>query len=231
MNAARIAVYYESLERLCFGNALERRRLAFLSEAATSRYALICGGGDGRFLARLLHSNSQVEVDFVDSSPKMTLLAKRRIAGMRRSAAQRVQFTVGDIRDFRPRYRGYDLIATNFFLDCFTDQNVTQLIGQLSSWTLPDALWMISEFQTSNGKLERLWQTTIVGTLYFAFRMTTGLNVSHVPNYAMPLQMAGFRQRREQSAMGGLLISSVWQRESDASRFGPSRTRLSLPVR
>jgi ubiquinone/menaquinone biosynthesis C-methylase UbiE len=213
MNADRIAVYYESLERLCFGRALERRRLAFLCEAETSRYALICGGGDGRFLARLLHSNPRVEVDFVDSSPKMTSLAQRRIAGMRRSAARRVQFTVGDIRDFRPHYRGYDLIATNFFLDCFTDQDVTRVIEQLSSWTLPDALWMISEFQTCSGKLERLWQTTIVRTLYFAFRMTTGLGVSRIPNYAKPLQTAGFLRRREQSAMGGLLISSVWQRE------------------
>jgi SAM-dependent methyltransferase len=225
MNADRIAIYYEGLERLCFGNALQRSRLAFLHEAETARYALVCGGGDGRFLARLLHSNPQVEVDFVDLSPQMTLLAQRRIAGMGLSAKQRVQFTVGDICDFRPRYRGYDLIATNFFLDCFSNQQVTQLIERLSSWALPDAVWMISEFQTCGGKLNRLWRTAIVRTLYFAFRITTGLDVIRIPNYSRPLSMAGFRRRGEQSAMGGFLISSLWQRQS-IFRFDAPQTPL-----
>ena len=54
MNCDGIARYYQVLEHLSFGRYLERRRFAFLGEAWTSRRAIVCGGGNGRFLARLL---------------------------------------------------------------------------------------------------------------------------------------------------------------------------------
>ena len=115
MNADAIARSYEGLERLCFGRALERRRFAFLEQVKDSHHALLCGEGDGRFLGRLLRANPCVEVDFVDASPRMTLLAQRRTEGMGRSAAQRVRFHLKDIRDFVQRCANYDLIATHFF--------------------------------------------------------------------------------------------------------------------
>lgn len=212
MNADGIAVYYETLERLCFGNALEERRWAFLHDAQESRYALICGGGDGRFLARLIASNPQVEVDFVECSPKMTLLAQRRIAGMGHPATSRVHFFVGDIRDFAPRFRGYDLIAANFFFDCFGEQEVRNLIERVSRWTSTGTMWMISEFQATGGWLARLWKSAIIRGLYLGFRVTTGLRVNKIPNYTLPLLMAGFERSREETSFGGLLHSSVWRR-------------------
>jgi len=215
MNADGIAVYYESMERLCFGKALEQRRWAFLREAQDSRYALICGGGDGRFLARLLALNPGVEIDFVDCSMRMTLLAQQRIAAMGRSAISRVHFFIGDIRAFTPRFVGYDLVATNFFLDCFSEQEARGLVEMVSSWTAPGAIWMISEFQTVGGWIDRFWKSAIVRSLYFGFRITTGLKVNRIPNYSLPLLMAGFERCREESAIGGLLHSSVWKRQPD----------------
>lgn len=220
MNPDGIAVYYESLEHLCFGRVLERRRYAFLREAQVSKYALICGGGDGRFLARLLAVNPGVEVDFVDCSVRMTLLAQQRIAGMGRAAMRRVHFFIGDIREFKPRFNGYDLIATNFFFDCLTEQEAGHLIELVTAWMLPYATWMISEFQTAGGRrFDRFWKSAIVRGLYLGFRITTGLKVSKIPNYALPLLMAGFERCREESALYGLLLSSVWRHKlNDHSR-------------
>ncbi len=120
MNCDGIARYYEILEHLSFGRSLERRRFAFLGEARISRRAIVCGGGDGRFLAGLVRGNPQVEVDFVELSRKMVELAERRVAALGRSYRGRVRFCVGDVREFKPRTDGYDLIVTNFFLDCFS---------------------------------------------------------------------------------------------------------------
>ena len=78
MNCDWLAPYYESLEHLSFGSFLEERRFAFLEKTKQSERALECGGGDGRFLARLLSLNDKVQVDFVDSRPKMKELAERR---------------------------------------------------------------------------------------------------------------------------------------------------------
>ena len=77
-----IAPWYESVEHLCFGTALERRRNAFLGDLQGVRRALSCGEGDGRFTAALLRANPQIEVTAVDASRKMVELAARRVTRM-----------------------------------------------------------------------------------------------------------------------------------------------------
>jgi hypothetical protein len=64
MNCDGIAPYYEVLERLSFGNRLAQMRCFYLREAAYAQQAILCGEGDGRFLARLLLVNPKVEVDY-----------------------------------------------------------------------------------------------------------------------------------------------------------------------
>jgi tRNA (cmo5U34)-methyltransferase len=116
MDCDGIAPYYEVLEHLSFGKRLEQRRFAFLGETRTLHRAIICGGGDGRILARLLRANARVEVDFIELSPKMVELAERRIARMGRAFRRRLTFRVGDIQLARricqlPRIRGRTTIA------------------------------------------------------------------------------------------------------------------------
>jgi SAM-dependent methyltransferase len=222
MNCDFIAPHYQTLEYLSFGKSLERRRFAFLSAAAPSRKAVLCGGGDGRFLARLLRTNASVHVDFVDSSPKMVELAKRRITSMGRSFLARVRFHVADLGDFDPPQEGYDLIATHFFLDCFTDTELLALTALLASWSAPRAQWIVSEFHRPQGLFTGFWTGLVIHALYTAFRVSADLEVTHLPGYEHALSNAGFRLQRRELALGGLLHSSLWSR----SDFGPSRSEL-----
>ena len=220
MNCDGIARYYQVLEHLSFGRYLERRRFAFLGEAWTSRRAIVCGGGNGRFLARLLRVNSRVEVDFVDLSPKMVELAERRVAGMGRTFRERVRFRVGDVWEFEPRTDGYDLIVTHFFLDCFSEPELAGIVACLGSWGVPDGRWIVSDFRQAEGPVGRLWTRAVIRGLYAAFRFTTGLRVTRLPNYAAALVREGYLQRCEEKALGGLLHSSLW--EARPSRPGPA---------
>jgi SAM-dependent methyltransferase len=212
MDCNTIASYYQPLEYLCFGRGLERRRFAYLTEAAYSRRAIICGGGDGRFLARLLHGNPGVEIDFVDLSSRMVALAEARITGMGPLARSRVAFHVGDIREFKPRVGCYDLIVTNFFLDCFFDREIKGVVSLISDWTAPEAQWMVSEFRESGGRINRLWTRWTIRGLYGAFRITTGLRPARLPHFSTALRDAGFRPSYVEDAFGGLLQSSLWVR-------------------
>jgi ubiquinone/menaquinone biosynthesis C-methylase UbiE len=211
MNCDRIASSYQTLEYLCFGKELERRRFAYLRETAASESALVCGGGDGRFLARLLRFNPRVQVDFVDLSREMAVLAERRISGMGHHFRSRVRFHVGDIRSFDPRSDGYDLIVTHFFLDCFSVTEISDVVSRLAAAARPDSQWLISEFQEADGRIIRIWTRAVIRMLYAAFRLTTGLHVNHLPNYARLLGAQGFRCRLHQKALGGLLGSALWQ--------------------
>ncbi len=210
MNCDWIAPYYRLLEHCTFGKKLEERRFAFLEQTATARKALVCGGGDGRFLEQLLRRNSQVRVDFVDLSPGMVELAKRRSASGKSVEKERVRFYVCDIREFTPVEASYDLIVTNFFLDCFGEAEIAGVVTKLAMLTSPHARWLVSEFRVGRRRLGRIWRQAIVRGLYLAFRVTTGLTVKRLPHYEAALRSAGFLCRCEERSMKGLLKSSLW---------------------
>jgi SAM-dependent methyltransferase len=211
MNCDFIAPYYEIVERLCFGRRLERARLEFLAETKCARRALVCGGGDGRFLFRLLQSNPRVQVDFVDLSAKMIELARERVARRDSHNLARVTFHIADITKF-VAFGEYDLIATNFFLDCFSNTENDYVIGKLSALATPDAIWLLSDFRESSGGIGKLWTRGVTQALYTAFRVTTGLRVNRLPDYAAALGRAGYQAQRERQFCAGLLYSSVWRR-------------------
>jgi len=219
MNCDAIARYYQALEYLSFGPCLERARFAFLSHTTPAKRAILCGGGDGRFLAQLLRTNPRVQVDFVDLSPAMVELARQRIARMGEGFLQRVTFTVADIREFRPRSSGYDLIATHFFLDCFSETELENVVACLARCSAPNAQWLLSEFHEANTHLDRIWTKTVIRTLYAAFRITTGLRVTRLPNYEAALIKFGYAPRHERHLLRGLLQSSLWQSSSSAQGY------------
>lgn len=210
MNCDALAPSYEFLEHLSFGRYLERSRFAYLPELGTARRALLCGGGDGRFLARLLSANLRVEVDFVDLSPRMIELAALRSDVLGPSFRQRVSFHATDIREFQPRSDRYDLIVTNFFLDCFLEQQLPGVVSFLAGCALPHMRWVVSDFRQADGAIGRLWTGALIRSLYAAFRLVTGLRVTRLPNYPAALASRGLLLRREQISLGGLLHSSLW---------------------
>jgi SAM-dependent methyltransferase len=211
MNCDRIGPYYQLLEYLCFGRSLERRRFAFLGETKGSQRAIVCGGGDGRFLARLLRVNARAQVDFVDLSPVMIDLAQRRIAGMGRTFCARVSFHVGDIREFQARPEGYDLIVTHFFLDCFSRSEIRSLVSYVAGWAAPGALWILSEFSEAEGPIGHIWTRAIISGLYAAFRLT-GLQLTRLSDYSAALLEAAFECKSVEYSRGGLLQSSLWEK-------------------
>jgi len=214
MNCDRIARWYRLLEYLSFGPLLEHRRRAYLRKQEKARRALVCGDGDGRFTAALLAANQRVQVDAVDSSAAMVELASRRAAALGSSAAGRVRFHHADARVFVPPHRGYDLIATHFFLDCFQDAEARALIHRLAEYASTEACWVISDFYRLPGRWGRLWTGALIDILYAFFRVTTGLRVRRLPDYAPALLETGFALRQCESALGGLLRSEWWERES-----------------
>lgn len=214
MNCDALAPYYEFLEHLSFGKRLERMRFAFLPQAVTAQTAIICGGGDGRYLAELLQINPFVQVDFVDASPRMVAIAKGRISSLSCAEQSRVTFHTGELTAVAPRQKSYDLIVTHFFLDCFSEAGLAKIIAALSHRAAPDALWVLSDFSETQKPFGRFCTRAVIRALYAAFRLTTGLRVTRLPDYKSALAHAGYLQRSEKNAIGGLLHSSLWVRHS-----------------
>lgn len=201
MNCDPIARWYRWLEYLAFGRALERRRNAFLPDVADARRALVLGEGDGRFLARLVAA-MRGAVDYVDLSARMLDLARSRCGGQ-------IHYIAGDARTIPLRESEYDLIVTHFFLDCFDEPDATALIRRVAAAAKPQSRWLISEFRDANW-----WSHLSVASLYWFFRIATGLKTQRLIDHRPLLRKHGFVLVKSEQAHAGLLVSELWRRAS-----------------
>lgn len=208
-NFDRLARFYRWMEWLSFGPWLWWCRTAFLGEMRGARRALTFGDGDGRFTARLLEVNAAVHVDAVDGSAAMLARLKRTAGG----DAGRVQTTLADAREWGSDSAGaggYDLVYTHFFLDCLTDAEVRRFAQRVAACLEQGGIWVVSEFAIPEKGAGRWLALPVVGFLYRAFGILTGLAVRRLPDYHAALREAGLRMQRERRWLGGLLVSECW---------------------
>ena len=192
MNCDKIARWYRWLEYAAFGGALRRRREAFLFELGNPQKVLVLGDGDGRFLQLFTDLYPKARVDAVEVSARMIDLARVRVA------SNRVTFHLADAREF-PLEEKYDLAVAHFFFDCFDEEELKALTSRIRANS-----WLVSEFRRTR------WSWPIVRGLYFFFRLTTGLRVTSLPEHRGMLSGLGYRIEKEQTALGGLVVSELW---------------------
>lgn len=211
MNADRIAGMYRWIEYAAFGRTLERCRFAALSDIADCRQVLILGEGDGRFLTRLLAVNPAARIDVIDRSEKMLALAEGRIPSEDRG---RVNFLVRDATEWHGEGKAYDLIVTQFFLDCLSPDQAARLIPRLVRSLAPNGRWLICEFQQPARGWARVHAGVWLQTMYGFFRLTTGLAVSAIPPYQRILESAGCCLVKQYQYRFGLMAAQVWAAQS-----------------
>lgn len=208
MNCDFIAPFYKWVEYAAFGHTLERRRCEFLEAIGNSQSALIVGDGDGRFVAELHSRYPNLEVDSIDLSARMLSLAQDRIRPW-----AHVRFLQADARVVTFPRADYDLIVTHFFLDCLSDSDAAAFIARVSAVAAPNARWIVSEFRMPTHGWAALHAALWLKTMYFFFRLTTGLSTSRLPRYHESLAAHGFTLKREVTERFGLVASELWLRD------------------
>jgi SAM-dependent methyltransferase len=211
-----VARTYRWLEYMSFGPWLGRCRNAQLAHLSGARHALLLGDGDGRFLARLLAANPTLTADVVDSSQAMLRLLEQRCGPQ---VCHRIRLHHADaldwILDWKPS-GSYDLIVSHFFLDCLFPQQLEQLFAGVLPHALPGAQWVISEFAIPPNAFAAYLARGIIGSLYRAFGLLTGLPVRALPDYATSLLRRGLAPTRDRRYLAGLLCSQIWTKPSVA---------------
>jgi ubiquinone/menaquinone biosynthesis C-methylase UbiE len=210
-NFDRIAAAYQFLERITFGPALHCCRTAHLDRFGGCRRALILGDGDGRFAADLVKRYPHLSADCVDLSGRMIELARRRVLAIA-GAAGRVRFFAADARTANWPDRGYDLVATNFFLDCFPVDEVAALVRRVLPVCTPDVLWLDGDFRLPQAGWPRLTARLLLWVMYRAFWVSTGLAVGSLADSTPIFNGCGFSLVSEKSRLCGFLSSRLWRR-------------------
>jgi ubiquinone/menaquinone biosynthesis C-methylase UbiE len=210
MSYDHLARCYRAIELAAFGTRLEKHRFHFLDRLTGARRALLLGEGDGRFLARFLAANQYVQVDCLDLSPGMLQRARSRMTPA--NDAARVRFIQADARQWRFEGAAYDLVVTNFFLDCFHADEVAALVASISSACQAGAQWLVTEFHQPASGWRARHAAVWLATMYAFFRIATRLRVTRLPDYRSPLQRAGFALNGSECSFGNFVVSELWAR-------------------
>lgn len=120
--------------------------------------------------------------------------------------------------DWTPGDGNYDLVSTNFFLDCFRAEQLEQIFFRLATAMSPDANWLIADFQNAATGWKRLRSRVILLSMYRFFRMATGLPAKQLVSPDPFLERAGFQLHRRTESEWRLLHSDWWIRTPRHSR-------------
>ena len=211
MSFDTLAPYYSWMEFIFAGGKLQRCRIAFLDQIPRPKNILLLGEGHGRGLVECCRRFADAQITCVDASERMLAQARRQLA-RHNLKASRVEFIHADILNWLPSGKTYDLIVTNFFLDCFRLEQLAHMIPRIADISAPDANWLIADFQIPPTGWRRIRSRLIIWMLYFFFRMTTRLAAHKLMKPDSILEKAGFTLQRRIESEWGLLHSDWWRK-------------------
>jgi trans-aconitate methyltransferase len=137
----------------------------------------------------------------------MLELARLRIS----DPINRVRFLKEDILSWRPP-ESYDLLVTNFVLDCFPRDELELVVGKLGKVATPGAYWLLAEFCIPKTIFARTHAKIWLATLYWFFRTTTGIRAKRLVDPTVELQANGFVCLKRSEWRLGLIKSELWQK-------------------
>jgi ubiquinone/menaquinone biosynthesis C-methylase UbiE len=210
MSFDNLAPYYRWMEFIFAGGKMHRCRTALLDQIPQPKNILLLGEGHGRSLVECCRRFADAQITCVDASEPMLAQARRQLA-RHNLKTSRVEFIHADILNWLPSVKTYDLIVTNFFLDCFTPEQLEQMIPRIAGSSARNGNWLVSDFQMPSTGLQRIRSRLIIWMLYVFFRLTTRLAAHELIKPDSLLEKAGFTLHHRIENEWGLLHSDWWQ--------------------
>lgn len=209
MSFDTLAPHYRWMERVLAGEKLQRCRTHFLEKIPTPKRALLVGEGNGRFLGEFLRRFPTTQIVCVDASEKMLTAASASIAS---SNHPPVEFIHADILNWTPPANHFDLVVTNFFLDCFTADQLQTLVPSLANAATSNATWLVTDFCSASGGWKKLRTQSILASMYLFFRFATKLPARQLTAPDPYLRASGFNRMDRAFFDWELLHADLWRR-------------------
>ncbi|EMI18284.1 methyltransferase type 12 [Rhodopirellula maiorica SM1] len=223
----RLARHYAWIEKLRFGNTLQRARvsaIATLAKFHSSPHVLVLGDGDGRLLAAFLKHCPTAHVTSVDISEKMLAQQRGRIAALSSNdfentrAEHSVTWIRSPIESFAFPTSKFDIVITAFFLDCFDEPQLRQLLPRIADALKPQASWYVVDFCEPENGLRRWWARFWLYIMHAFFRWLTGLRSRRIVDPRPSLHALGFKPQYEKTFHFEMIYSAVYQRQLESQR-------------
>ncbi len=123
-----------------------------------------------------------------------------------------IRFLHADALGWEPPKATFDLVVTNFFLDCFRSDQLERLVSVLAQAVVPGAQWWLSDFQIPPAGPGR-WRALLIHKLMYAFfRVATRLPARALTEPDPFLRAQGFTLCERRVSDWGLLRADCWKR-------------------
>ena len=148
VNYSNIARAYRWLEYLVFASTLQRARLSHLTAFCQNLTEIDCpsiavvGDGDGRFLLELLKAMLDCQVDYIDCSPGMLVVAKERVGD-----DSRVSWSCEKFEEMEGKV--YDAIVCHFVLDGFDCEHRNDFVEVIAASLNSNGIVLVSDFDST----------------------------------------------------------------------------------
>ena len=212
MGFDRLAPFYRRLEWVLAGGKLQTCRLRHIHALKDCQRVLLAGEGHGRFLTELVRRYPLMNITYADQSPGMLKAAKTALASAG-LAYDRVTFQQADLVHAVLSVGVYDAIVTHFFLDCFSPQELSMVVANLSHSANDRAVWLLSDFCEAQEGWRHLRSRLILKLMYWFFRRATKLSASYLTDPMQYLPLEGFRLHNRVEFEWGLMYSCLLHRE------------------
>ncbi len=212
-----LAPHYRWMEWFLAGEKLQRSRVAWLDEVRMCRNVLLVGEGHGRFLSECIRALPKAEITCVDASRGMLEQARNRCV-LGKNESHRVHFVHAELPQWTPPNGKFDLIVTNFFFDCFTEEQLEVILPKLAKAAAPEARWLIAEFQEPATGWRRWRAKIILGLAYIFFQIVTKLPARRLASYENLMTRCGFKLEKRAISEWGLLTSDLWHNKIIAEK-------------
>jgi ubiquinone/menaquinone biosynthesis C-methylase UbiE len=207
-----VASFYPLLEQIVFGSTLSLARRFFTSRVIEGDKVLLIGEGNGRFLFEIVKQASSGSFTVVDSSARMLIAARQRIATVDR--CPRVEWIHTDILEWQPLDAHYDRIVTHFFLDAFGPDSISRIVEKISRLATEDAFWINVDFSSEN---QNLRQKLLMWAQYRFFRISTGIEASRLFDALPYIRQADWQILERRSVESGWISAHLMCRQHRGS--------------
>lgn len=196
----RLAPFYKFISNVFFGRSLLRAQEHYLSTLKPGDSVLILGGGNGELLPSLLRQQTKLTVDYIDISPGMISLAKKKAPEF-----YNVNFIVGTEQDIPAQ--PYSVVITNFYLDLFPEQKLSQVIQTIKKHLAPGATWLVTDFVQ-----EKRWHQTMLWVMYRFFNLVTHIEARSLPDWQSVLKEEGITETESKRFYHGFIQATVYKK-------------------
>lgn len=178
---------YYGLERVYSGGAMEASKASQIEVMQRGDRVLYCGIGRGR--EAVLAAQKGAIVTGIDRSPSMLARARREAD----RAGVPIELLETDVRTF-DRKASYDVVATNFFLNVFAEEEMVAVLRHAASLARDGGRLVIADFAPlAGGGVPRLLQSIYWNLPLYTFLLTTDTQWHPIYDYPRYFDRAGLQ--------------------------------------